>query len=109
MTGVQTCALPIFLLGYQSNVYKFLNNSKCFVLSSLWEDPGFVIVEAAASNLPIISSNCPNGPMEILDNNKNGYLFNNNKKEDLVKVFFSFLNNSTENNLNKKIGAKKKI
>ena len=97
----------VFLLGYQSNVYKFLNNSKCFVLSSLWEDPGFVIVEAAASNLPIISSNCPNGPMEILDNNKNGYLFNNNKKEDLVKVFFSFLNNSTENNLNKKIGAKK--
>lgn len=97
----------VFLLGYQSNVYKFLNNAKCFVLSSLWEDPGFVMVEAAACNLPVISSNCPNGPIEILDHNKNGYLFDNNNKEDLVKVFFSFLNNSSKNNLNKIIKAKK--
>jgi glycosyltransferase involved in cell wall biosynthesis len=97
----------VFLLGYQSNVYKFLNNAKCFVLSSLWEDPGFVIVEAAACNLPIISSNCPNGPIEILDKGKNGYLFDNNNKDDLVKVFFSFFKNYSRNNLKKIIEAKR--
>jgi len=97
----------VFLLGYQSNVYKFLNNSKCFILSSLWEDPGFVIIEAAACNLPIISSDCPNGPIEILDQNKNGYLFKNGNKEDLVKVFFYYLNDSLKNNFNKRAAAKK--
>ena len=54
-----------------------------FYFTSLWEDPGFVIVEAALSNIPIISSNCPNGPREIIE--KNGYLFQNNNLESLLK------------------------
>ena len=33
--------------------------SDAFILSSKWEEMGFVIVEAALSNLFIISSNCP--------------------------------------------------
>ena len=60
--------------------YSFLyENANTFILSSLWEDPGFVLVEAAYSNLFIISSNCKNGQekfimeMEFL-------LFNNNKR-----------------------------
>ncbi len=52
----------IHFLGYQENVFKYLKNAECFILTSLWEDPGFVIVEAALSNVPIISSDCPNGP-----------------------------------------------
>ena len=55
----------ISFLGYQENVYKYLVNSNCFILTSLWEDPGFVILEAALSNTFVISSNCPNGPDEI--------------------------------------------
>ena len=57
------------------NIYKFLNISQCFILSTLWEDPGFVFIEAALSNVNIISSDCPNGPKEIV--NKNGLLFSN--------------------------------
>ena len=52
----------VHFLGYQKNIFKYLKNAECFILTSLWEDPGFVIVEAALSNIPIISSNCPNGP-----------------------------------------------
>ena len=44
------------------------NNCKCFLLTSLWEDPGFVLVEAGIANATVISSNCPNGPEEILEN-----------------------------------------
>ena len=40
-------------------------DQKLFVLSSKWEEVGFVIVEAAMSNLFVISSNCPNGPTEF--------------------------------------------
>ena len=36
----------------------------------LWEDPGFVLVEAALAGTSIISSKCPNGPEEILQNEK---------------------------------------
>ena len=56
----------ILLLGYQKNVFKFLSKAKGFILSSLWEDPGFVLIEAMVSNTLVLSSDCPNGPKEIL-------------------------------------------
>jgi glycosyltransferase involved in cell wall biosynthesis len=99
----------VSFLGYQKNVYKYLLNSGCFILTSLWEDPGFVILEAALSNTLIISSNCPNGPNEILSNGKNGFLFQNNSLSDLLNKFDEF-KNSTEAELNKKkLFAKKQI
>ena len=50
---------------------------KCifFILTSNWEDPGFVLIEAAANRALILSSDCPNGPKEFVDNDKCGYLF----------------------------------
>ena len=57
----------VILLGYKENVFKYLFNSKIFILTSLWEDPGFALVEAATLNRLIISSNCRNGPEEFLD------------------------------------------
>ena len=55
----------VFLMGYSNNIFKFMRNAEAFLLSSLWEDPGFVIIEAAMCNLFIISSNCKNGPSEF--------------------------------------------
>jgi glycosyltransferase involved in cell wall biosynthesis len=99
----------VSFLGYQKNVYKYLLNSNCFILTSLWEDPGFVLIEAALSNTSIISSNCPNGPNEILSNGQNGFLFQNNNLSDLLNKFDEF-KNLTEDELNKKkLFAKKQI
>ena len=58
-------------------------NQKYTISTSLWEDPGFVIIEASLCNLFVISSNCKNGPSEFLDNGKGGILFENNKINDL--------------------------
>ena len=69
------------LLGYVKNIFPILSKSKCFILSSLWEDPGFVIVEAAALNIPIISSDCKNGPYEILNGGDGGYLYKTNNEK----------------------------
>ena len=95
----------VYLLGYLDNVYKYFNKAEIFILSSLWEDPGFVIIEAALSNLFIISSDCPNGPTEFLDYGKNGILYKNNQQAELTK---SIHENCNIKNVKKfKIAAKK--
>ena len=55
----------IKLMGYHNNVFLYMKYAQAFILSSLWEDPGFVLIEAAMCNLLIISSNCKNGPEEF--------------------------------------------
>ena len=97
----------VHFLGYQKNIFKYLKNAECFILTSLWEDPGFVIVEAALSNIPIISSNCPNGPEEIIE--KNGYLFQNDSLENLLKKFDEFLITNKDTIYKNKLILKKRI
>ena len=65
---------------------------KCdvLVMSSLWEEVGFVIVEAALCDTFVISSDCPNGPREFLDNGKNGILFKSNTENELLNSLKKF-------------------
>ena len=99
----------IFLLGFKKNVYKYLKNSKAFILSSLWEEMGFVIIEAASCNTLIISSDCPNGPSEFLNNGDAGYLFNNNSVNDLVQNLRKFDRDESDIKYNKILLAKKNV
>ena len=96
----------IFILSEIRNAYPYMKNARALILSSLWEEVGFVIVEAAFSNLFIISSDCPNGPKEFLENGNAGYLFKSNKKNELTKKIIKFT--KEEKNLkNFKFKAKK--
>ena len=97
----------IHLLGYKENIYNYLFNSKFFILTSLWEDPGFVLIEAAMCNLILISSDCPNGPTEFLNNGQFGFLYKSNSIEDLVDKFTEAQNSSIEIIKRKKFLAKK--
>jgi len=98
----------VFLLGFKKNIFPYLKVADCLISSSLWEDPGFSLIEAGMLNKIIISSNCMSGPKELLNQN-NGYLFDNNSKNSLVKQFIDYKNNSYENNKIKKIITKKKF
>lgn len=80
----------VFLLGYKHNIYDYMKNGDIFVLSSLWEEVGFVMVEAAINNLYIIASDCPNGPKEFLNQGRNGILFKNNTKNELYKSLLKY-------------------
>jgi len=97
----------IFLEGYQENIYQYLLRAKSFILTSLWEDPGFVLVEASYSNATLISSDCDNGPLEILENGNNGFLFKSNNIDSFLKVFSEFEKSDITNIKQKKINAKK--
>ena len=63
------------LLGYKSNPWKYLSKSNLFVLSSIWEGFGNVIVESMLLGIPVISTRCKSGPAEILENGKYGKLY----------------------------------
>ena len=99
----------VILIGHQRNIYKFLKYAKVFVLSSLWEEVGFVMVEAASCNVNIISSDCKNGPEEFLLNGKGGFLFKNNNSESFNKAFDKFINSSDEELFQKRLVAKKQV
>ena len=98
----------VLLLGYQDNVYKFLFNCKLFILSSKWEDPGFVLIEAAVCRSLILSSNCPNGPKEFLKNGVGGYLFKNNNLIDLIEKYRILQKDDYFVNKQKKISSLRK-
>ena len=82
----------VYLIGHVENVFKYFKKGEVFVLSSLWEEVGFVMVEAALTNLFIISSNCPNGPTEFLSKGKHGILFENDKKGELSNSLIKYSN-----------------
>lgn len=97
----------IMLHGYKKNIFKYLSNSKFFVLTSLWEDPGFVLMESAYCNVNIISSDCPNGPRNFLLNGKAGFLFKNNSVNSLIETLEKAINCKHEELQQKKYLAKK--
>lgn len=66
----QDVALP----GFVENPYAYMANSAVFVLSSCYEGFGNVVAEALAVGTPIVATDCPSGPAEILENGKYGKL-----------------------------------
>ena len=75
------------------NVYSFYKKADLFVLTSLYEGFGNVLVEAGMFKVPIISTNCKSGPKEILGNGKFGDLVGINQTERLAYLIVKNLRN----------------
>ena len=64
----------IKLLGFNKNPYYIMAGAECFVLSSRHEGLPTVLIEALAVGTPVIATDCPTGPNEILVQGKFGKL-----------------------------------
>ncbi|MFB2837626.1 glycosyltransferase [Floridanema evergladense] len=64
----------VFLPGFVSNPYAYMSQATALVLSSVWEALPTVLIEAMACGCQVISTDCPYGPDEILEQGKYGWL-----------------------------------
>lgn len=62
------------LPGHVANPYAFMSRAAVFVLSSIYEGLPTVLVEALACGAPVVSTDCPSGPAEILADGRFGRL-----------------------------------
>lgn len=60
--------------GFVDNPYAYMRAADVFVLSSKWEGPGHVLIEALALGTPVVATDCPAGPKEILEDGNVGDL-----------------------------------
>ena len=81
----------VIMPGFVSNPYKFMARSSLFVLSSDWEGLANVLIEALALGLPVVSTDCPHGPMEILKDGKFGHLVPTGDVEALASAMLQSL------------------
>jgi glycosyltransferase involved in cell wall biosynthesis len=82
----------VFLKGFVEDPGELLSSCDLFVMCSTREGFGNVLVEALSCGLPVISSDCPSGPSEILGGGKFGKLLPVNDKESLANAIIEAIN-----------------
>lgn len=68
-----------------NNIIKYYENASIYVMPSLYEGFGMVLIEAMALGVPCISFNCPTGPGDIIKNNQDGFLVKEKNIMELSK------------------------
>ena len=91
--------------GWVKNPYAYMSRADLFVLSSNHEGFPNVLAEALACGCPVVSTNCPHGPSEILENGLWGHLTPMNDPVAMSKTICTALDeNSDRNRLRKRAG-----
>jgi glycosyltransferase involved in cell wall biosynthesis len=67
-------AANIYLHGFTANPFAYMSRAAVFALTSLWEGLPGVLIQAMACGCPVVSTDCPSGPSEILAEGKYGHL-----------------------------------
>jgi len=93
------------LPGYVENPYPYMAGSALFVLSSAWEGSPNSLTEALALGIPVVSTDCPSGPREILEDGRYGPLVPAGNPTALSEAILQTLANPPDKALLKKAVA----
>lgn len=85
--------LPGFLT--QKQIEKYMLNSKLYVMTSITESFGLVLIEAMRYGVPCIAFDSASGAKQIIDNNINGLLVSNRSIDEMAKQIIKLLQNDT--------------
>ena len=83
-------------MGYKNNPYKYIKNSDLFVMSSRWEGPGHVLIEAMGIGCPVITTNCYSGPADTVQNGEFGIVVDIEDSNLLSESIIYALDNNDE-------------
>ena len=79
------------LCGFSDNIEKEMCDASIYVLSSICEGFGMVIIEAMACGLPVISYDCPCGPKDIIEEGVDGFLVPLNDERQLAEKIITLI------------------
>lgn len=82
----------VYMPGFVENPFTFMKNASVFVLSSKYEGLPNVLLQALALGIPIVSTDCPSGPKEILNNGDWGRLVEVGNERDMARCIIEGLN-----------------
>lgn len=81
----------VALPGYVADPYAWMAHADLFAFTSRWEGLGFVLIEALAVGTPVVSTDCPSGPSEILAQGRYGPLIPVGDDESLAQAMLATL------------------
>lgn len=86
----------VHLVGHKKNPFIYMKHADLFILSSLYEGMPNVVLESLASGTPVLSTDCPTGPKEILGNNEYGWTVPNDNYKEMAEKIIELYNNPKE-------------
>lgn len=82
-------AASVQFMGHQDNSFSYMRRAAFLVLASTWEGFGLVLIEAMSLGVPVISTDCPSGPGEILSGGEFGMLVPVGDSEELAQAMLN--------------------
>ena len=83
----------VWMPGFVDNPFKFMKRATVFALSSKFEGAPLVLAEALSLGVPVVSTDCPSGPREILEGGKWGKLVPVGDHEKLAEAILETIEN----------------
>jgi len=88
----------VHLPGFVDNPFSWMRAARVFALSSVIEGSGNVLVEAMALGTPVVTTDCPSGPAEIVDGGRHGHLVPMRDPRALAVALDKALSQQTDKN-----------
>lgn len=84
----------VVFAGWKTNPFPYLAAADVFVMSSRYEGFPNALMEAMAAGLPVVSTDCPSGPAELLSGGRYGFLVPNESKKELADAMFKMVSDA---------------